>query len=260
MKMFGMETRSFAGGVARAPGGCILGPQRPRRGVFCSLAGGLAAPKRLGGSGFTLIEVLLALVLLATLLTAINQFVFSITEAWTKHHDEFIFVQHTRAVSRHIGELLQTSANRARASNPTAGAPDVEEMRLPEGGTENLLAFDLPAGDRLLVWPGNPLPEVQCALAWRKEDGLVLYWKSRLETDFATASPRMAVLSSFVTGLAYDYYDSASDTWSTEVEPQKDSTGALLVPRRVRLHFHRKNHDYEEIITVPSIKEGLPAY
>ena len=216
--------------------------------------------KQTTAGAFTLIEVLLALVLLATLLTAINQFVFSITEAWTKHHDEFLFVQHTRAVSRHIDELLQTSANRARASSPSAGAPGIEEMRVPEGGTENLLAFDLPAGDRLLVWPGNPLPEVQCALAWRKEDGLVLYWKSRLETDFATANPRMAVLSSFVTGLTYDYYDSATDTWSAEKEPQKDSTGALLVPRRVRLHFQRKNHEYEEIIVVPAITEGLPAY
>ena len=216
--------------------------------------------KRRGCHGFTLIEVLLALVLLATLLTAINQFVFSITEAWTKHHDEFIFVQHTRAVSRHLDELLQASANRARASYPVAGAPDIEEMRLPEGGTENLLAFDLPAGDRLFTWPGNPLPEVQCALAWRKEDGLVLYWKSRLEADFATAGPRMAVLSSFVTGLTYDYYDSATDSWSTEAEPQKDATGALLVPRRVRLHFHRKNHDYEEVIVVPAFTEGLPAY
>ncbi len=227
--------------------------------------GGLAAstpgPRQLAGErGFTLIEVLLALVLLATLLTAINQFVFSITEAWTKHQDEFLFVQHTRAVSRHLNEMLQTAVSRASASNPVAGAPSIAEMQLPEGGTENLLAFDLPVGDRLLVWPGNPLPEVQCALAWRKEDGLVLYWKSRLETNFATANPRMAVLSSFVTGLAYDYYDSATDTWSTETVPQKDTTGALLLPRRVRLHFHRKNRDYEEIITVPSIQEGLPAY
>jgi prepilin-type N-terminal cleavage/methylation domain-containing protein len=211
-------------------------------------------------SAFTLIEVLLALVLLATLLTAINQFVFSITEAWTKHHDEFIFVQHTRAVTRHLDELLQTSANSARASSLSAGAPDVEEMRLPEGGTDNLLAFDLPVGDRLFAWPGNPLPEVQCALALRKDDGLVLYWKSRLETDFATANPRMAVLSSFVTALTYDYYDAATSTWTTGQELQMDDTGAWQLPQRLRLHFHRKDRDYEEVINVPEIKEGLPAY
>ncbi len=209
---------------------------------------------------FTLVEVLLALVLLAALLTAINQFVFSITEAWTKHQDEFIFVQHTRAVTRHLEEMLETSVSRARASSPNAGAPSMAEMKQPEGGTADLLTFDLPVADRLFVWPAQPLPEIQCALAWRKEDGLVLYWKSRLETDFATGNPRLAVLSTFVTSLRYDYYDSAKDAWTTEEEPQKDSSGNLLVPRRLRLHFHRKDRDYEEIITVPSIKEGLPAY
>jgi prepilin-type N-terminal cleavage/methylation domain-containing protein len=210
--------------------------------------------------GFTLVEVLLALVLLATLLTAINQFVFSITEAWTKHRDEFVFVQHTRAVARHLDGLLQVATNSSRASTPAAGAPSVEEVRLPEGGTADLLAFDLPEGDRLFTWPGRPLPEVQCALAWRKDEGLVLYWKSRLETDFATANPRMAVVSAFVSGLAYDYYDSGTETWTTEDELQKDADGNWLAPRRLRVRFHRKDRDYEEVITVPQITEGLPAY
>jgi type II secretory pathway pseudopilin PulG len=222
--------------------------------------GDLAVKSRHAAAAFTLVEVLLALVLLAALLTAINQFVFSITEAWTKHHDEFVFVQHTRAVTRHLDEMLQTSANRARASNPNAGAPSIAETMVPEGGTADLLTFDLPVGDRLFVWPGNPLPEVQCALDWRKEDGLVLYWKSRLETDFDTVKPRKAVLSSFVTSLTYDYYDKAKDAWSNETEPQKDATGALAVPRQLRLHFHRKDRDYEEVIVLPAIKEGLPAY
>ena len=211
-------------------------------------------------AGFTLIEVLLALALLAALLTAINQFVFSITEAWTKNQDQFIFVQHTRAVTRHLDELFQTAAHNSRGSNPAAGAPAVAEMRLPEGGTADLLAFDLPMGDRLFVWPSTPLPEVQCALAWRREDGLVLYWKSRLEADFVDANPRMAVLSPFVTALTYDYYDEATSTWSIEETLQKDASGNFETPRRLRLKFHRKDRDYEETITLPVTTQGLPAY
>ena len=213
-----------------------------------------------GIRAFTLIEVLLALVLLAALLLAINQFVFSITEAWTKNQDEFVFVQHTRAVTRHLDELLQTAANSARAGTPAAGAPAVAEVKTPEGPTAVLLAFDLPVGDRLLVWPAAPLPEVQCALAWRKEDGLVLYWKSRLEADFANANPRLAVLSPFVTALSYDYYDAKTDTWSAEDTLQKNASGNYESPRRLRLKFHRKNRDYEETITLPAITQGLPAY
>lgn len=211
-------------------------------------------------AAFTLVEVLLALALLAALLMAINQFVFSITEAWTKNQDQFIFVQHTRAVTRHLDELLQTAAASARVSTPVAGAPAVAEMRLPEGGTADLLAFDLPMGDRLFVWPSTPLPEVQCALAWRKEDGLVLYWKSRLEADFADANPRMAVLSPFVTALSYDYFDPTTSTWSTEEVLQKDAAGNYETPRRLRIKFHRKSQDYEEIITLPVISQGLSAY
>jgi len=219
---------------------------------------GRAGASRAGG--FTLIEVLLALVLMAALLTAINQFVFSITEVWAKNQDDFLFVQHSRAVAQHLGEMLLSSAQHARAGADGSGPPRVAPMKLPDGGTADLLTFDLSAGDRLFTWPGRPLPEVQCALAWRKTEGLVLYWKSRLETDFATANPRLTVISRLVTSLTYDYYDGANDEWTSTEVPLIDATGALLVPRRIRLHFHRKQQDYEEIVVVPELKEGLPAY
>jgi prepilin-type N-terminal cleavage/methylation domain-containing protein len=216
--------------------------------------------RRPRSSAFTLIEVLLALGLLAALLAALNQFVFSITEAWTKNHDQFVFVQHTRAVSRHIDEMLQAATNNARSSNTTLGAPAVTELRVPGGVTADLLAFDLPVGDRLFTWPGLPLPEVRCALDWRKDEGLVVYWKSRLELDFATADPRMTMISPFVTAISYDYYDATKDTWSTEQELQKDTTGAYLTPRRVRLHFKRNNQELEEVIPLSVSQQGLPAY
>ena len=213
-------------------------------------------------SGFTLIEVLLALALLAALLVAMSQFVFSITEVWTKNRDEFVFVQHTRAVARHLDELLQVATNSARASGTTAGAPAITEMHLPDGGgTAELLTFDLPVGDRLFIWPAQPLPEVRCALGWRKDEGLMLYWKSRLEKDFTTADPRAALVSPFVTGLAYDYYDDSTQSWSTEKELQKNTDGSYPAPRRLRIHFSRKGREYEEVIPLPATtQEGLPVY
>jgi len=210
--------------------------------------------------GFTLVEVLLALALLAALLAALNQFVFAITEASTRNHDRFVFTQHTRAVTRHIDELLQTAANRARASGATAGTPAIAELRLPGGGTAELLTFDLPAGDRLFSWPDKPLPEVRCALAWRPDEGLVIYWKSRLEEDFATADPRMTVVSSFVTALSYDYYDETLERWTNEEAVQEDGTGAYVSPRRLRLRFARNGQEIEEVIPLSVNPEGLPVY
>ncbi len=211
-------------------------------------------------AGFTLVEVLLALALLAALLAALNQFVFAITEAWTKNRDQFVFAQHTRAVTRHLDDMLQTAAHSTRASNATAGGPIVAEVRLPGGGTEELLTFDLPVGDRLFIWPDRPLPEVRCALAWRPDEGLVLYWKSRLEEDFATAEPRMTVISPFVTGLTYDYYDETLASWSTEEELQADGGGTFQTPRRLRLRFVRGNQEIEEVIPLSLLREGLPVY
>ena len=88
----------------------------------------------------------------------------------------------------------------------------------------------------------------------------MLYWKSRLEADFVDANPRMAVLSPFVTTLTYDYFDNKTGTWSTEEALQKDASGNYETPRRLRLKFHRKDRDYEEIITLPVTAQGLPAY
>lgn len=220
-------------------------------------------PHRRPRRGFTLIEVLLALGLLAALLLAMNQFVFAITEAWVKEQDRFVFVQHTRAVTRHLDTLLQASAGSARASEATSGGPAVAEVELPDGaGKATLLTFDLPEGDRLFAWPGAPLPEVWCALGLEREAGLVLYWKSRLERDFETADPRRVVLSPFVTGITYDYYDAESGTWTEEEgEPLDEQSGDFPRPSRLRLLFARDGEEIEEVVVLPPAQEeGLPVY
>lgn len=212
--------------------------------------------------GFTLIEVLLALGLLAALLVAMNQFTFAIAEAWTKGQERQVFRQHTRAVARHVAALLETAADRARASNSATGGPAMTVVTLPQGaGTAPLLAFDLPEGDRLFSWPGAPLPEVWCALAWSADDGLVLYWKSRLETDFDTADPRRAVVSPFVTAVSYDYYDETAGAWAEKPAPEPGPGGTYLAPGRLHLHFARGADEVDEVVDLPPVApEGLPAY
>jgi prepilin-type N-terminal cleavage/methylation domain-containing protein len=209
--------------------------------------------------GFTLVEVLVALALLAALLAAINHFVFSIAEAWTKDQDRFVFAQHARTVGRHVDDLLRASAAAARASASADGAPGASEIRVPEGGDQILVTFDLPNGDRVLSWEERPLPEVQCALALHRSEGLVLYYKSRLEEDFEDGVRRMAVLSPFVTQLSYDYFDQQFNAWRTE-ETLRMQDGAPVAPRRVRLRFERGNQQYTEIVTLPIAGEGVPGY
>ncbi len=209
---------------------------------------------------FTLVEVLLALALLAALLAALNHFTFSITDLWARRQEQVVFQQHARAVGRRIDAMLRTAADNARRSGATTGATEAGEIAVPEGGRETLLLFDLPAGDPVMAWPERPLPEVSCALGWRNGEGLILYWKSRLELDFDTAAPRKTVLSSFVTGISYDYYDTESQTWEQKDELRESGT-TVETPGRIRLRFQRKQDTIEEIIIVPDpAVEGVPAF
>ena len=214
---------------------------------------------RSGRAGFTLLEVLLALVLLAALLASLNQFIFSITEVWTRRQEQFVFVQHARAVTRHVAGLLETSAASARRSFTTEGSAVVAECLLPDGVRERLLQFDLPEGDRLLAWPGPPLPEVVGALGWREGEGLVLYWKSRLELDYGTAPLRQTVLSPYVAGLSYEFVDPLTGEWHHEAELSADAEGAGSGPSQLRLRFRRGAQEGEEVIRLPDAAvQGVP--
>ena len=51
-------------------------------------------------AGFTLLEILLSLALVALMLVALNTFVFSMGELWGKNTDIRLFEQHVRAVTR----------------------------------------------------------------------------------------------------------------------------------------------------------------
>ena len=142
-----------------------------------------------------------------------NIFVFSMAEIWGRGGEQRLFDQHVRAVTRHVEQLVR-SAMLAPAAPDAPGRPvSVREVR---GAGEPLLNFELPAGDRVLAWPGQPLPDVVCAVAVRPDQGLVLYWHSRLETRFAEDPPRLTVLTPFGAGIAYDYYEPGFKTWQRQ--------------------------------------------
>lgn len=211
------------------------------------------------GRAFTLLEVLLALALVALLLVAMNTFVFSMGELWGRGTDVRLFDLHVRAVSRYLEHELRAAAlpPAARAnSTPIAW----QEVRPQAGLTEKLLTFELLRGSRLFSWPEEPLPEVVCSLQARSGEGLILLWHSRLEKNFDTDPPRETVITPLVSGLAYDYYDPETRRWTTETAVKNDSQGQPLVPQRLRVKFAYGQLKRESIITLPSPGEGLPVF
>lgn len=208
---------------------------------------------------FTLIEMMLALALVGLVLVGLNAFVFSMTELWGRNREPRRFDLHVRAVTRFLERELRTAAL-PPAAEP--GAPGIapRALRTARGLSEDLLAFELPGGSRLLAWPERPLPEVICALAVRPGEGLVLLWHSRLERDFATDPPRETVLTPLATGLAYDYYDPEFRRWESVSALRKDATGALQAPQRLRLTFAYDGLTRESLITLPSAGGALPVF
>jgi len=210
-------------------------------------------------SGFTLLEILLALALVALLLVALNTFIFSMGELWGRGTDVRLFDQHVRAVTRYLEHELRAAAL-PPAARPNSTPIGLQEIRAENGLTENLLTFELPAGSRLFHWSGQPLPEVVCSLQVRRNEGLLILWHSRLEKNFDTDPPRETVVSPLVSGVAYDYFESDFNRWTTESTLKLDQQGKPLAPQRLRLTFSYEKLTRESVITLPAPLEGLPSF
>jgi prepilin-type N-terminal cleavage/methylation domain-containing protein len=218
-----------------------------------------AAPRRraAGGRAFTLLELLLSLTLIGMLLVAMNQFIFSMGELWGRGTDVRLFDRHVRAVTRFIDHTLHATVLPAATG---VQALAVQDVRLPDGPTATLLTFELPAGSRVLPWPEAPLPDVVCALGWRRDQGLVLYWHSRLETRFAEDPPRATVLSPLVTAMSYDYYNASLNSWQNYSVPQRDNNGQWQVPTRLHLRFDYGRLTRDTVVTLPATSRALPLF
>ncbi len=210
--------------------------------------------------GFTLLEMLLAVALVAALLSAMSVFMFSMGEIWGRSNEQRLFDQHVRAVTRHVENLLRGASLTSEALSRTGRPVAPQEVRLERGGAEPLLTFNLPEGGRVLPWPEQPLPEVVCSLAVQEGQGLVLGWHSRLETRFLDDPARVTVLSPFGTGLSYDYYQPDFKAWQSQPRVQRHSDGNWLIPDRVTLHFTHGKMTAETSITLPAATGALPGF
>jgi prepilin-type N-terminal cleavage/methylation domain-containing protein len=207
--------------------------------------------------GFTIIEVVLAMALVALVLVGLNTFIFSMSELWGRNADSRLFDQHVRAVTRYLQkEMVRATLapTAAVSSTPVAVQPVT-----PSGGSqENLITYMELSGSRILTWPEVALPEVYCSLQVRRDKGLFMLWHSDLENNFNTDPPRETLVSPFVTAMSYDYFDTDFNKWTTETALRSDSSGNPLAPQRLRLTFVYRKLTTETVVTVPSTAQGLP--
>lgn len=209
--------------------------------------------------GFTMLEVLIAVVIVALMLVGLNTFIFSMSELWGRGTDVRLFDQHVRNVTRFMQEELDRCAlpPAGRAGQP---AITLQEIRPQNGATEFMLTFEQAQGCRLTNWPGRALPDVVCSLSVREREGLILLWHSRLEKHFEDDPPRETVITPLVTSISYDYYDTDFKRWATETTFRRDSAGKQLTPQRLRFKFAYEKLTKETMVTLPNAAEGLPPF
>ncbi|MEJ6602523.1 MAG: prepilin-type N-terminal cleavage/methylation domain-containing protein [Opitutaceae bacterium] len=209
--------------------------------------------------GFTMIELIVAMVLIAGVMIGLNTFIFSMSELWGRGREYRLFDQHARSLTRFLEGELRQAALPPRVAKDVA-AVEAREVEVDFGRREDLLVFGLREGSRILQWPERPLPDVWAALEVKRGEGLILYWQSALEEEFNTDPPREMVLSQLVTAMRYEYFEADFGQWEIENRLRTGDDGELETPGRIRLTFTYREQEVQTIVPLTIFGEGLPPF
>tara|TARA_B110000305_G_scaffold32909_1_gene32088 strand:- start:19399 stop:20058 length:660 start_codon:yes stop_codon:yes gene_type:complete len=209
--------------------------------------------------GFTMIELIVAMVLIAGVMIGLNTFIFSMSELWGRGREYRLFDQHARSLTRFLEGELRQAALPPRVAKDVA-AVEAREVEVDFGRREDLLVFGLREGSRILQWPERPLPDVWAALEVKRGEGLILYWQSALEEEFNTDPPREMVLSQLVTAMRYEYFEADFGQWEIEDRLRTGDDGELETPGRIRLTFTYREQEVQTIVPLTIFGEGLPPF
>lgn len=210
---------------------------------------------------FTLIEVVASLLLMSALIFALNLFVFGMGELWGQGADLRLFNRHVSAVAHHLQGMLLTSGG-SPGEDGSSPAISVLPVRTEDGRQIDMLTWEVPRLDDVMVETDRPQSEVVCAVEVISGKGLLLHWHSRMDKDFETGPSHTTILTPFCTRLEYDFFDVQSGSWTTDLEMEKDQDGKWRLPMRIRLYFSHEKLKAERTIVVIASNAGggLPPF
>ena len=214
-----------------------------------------------GKSGFTLLEVLLAVALGAAIVVVATSFIFSMGELWGVGINERLFKKHTRGVSRFLEQSFQYTGS-SYSDAPESRPVFWFDWEGDASKRDRFLSFELEKGPGALVWPSGPLPHVVCSLDFDPDEGLFLLWRSRLEEDFDKDPPRRTLVSPFVTEVLYHYIDYGAENpqWEITREPNREADQSYTDPHRIELVFNYKGVKIARQLTLPDGLGGVPLF
>ena len=209
--------------------------------------------------GFTLLEVLLAILLASSIMTSVLLLAVGLSDVWRGTTP----VRNLEVHSRQVVDFLKRGFRRALPVE-TEGLSyvflDHTSGSLNQSGTP-LLTWEVRDSDGIIPWQAQTLPYVIYQLEVIEKVGLVLYWQSRLEVEFEETLPRQTLISSFVTGIDFHYYDPEFERWEVEEEPRVNTERTYDIPNRIQVTFEAEEEEpLVYMINLPSSREGLPIF
>ncbi len=206
-------------------------------------------PQRLPRTGFTLIEVLMALFLGGLLLTAASSYLFGIFNLKINLEERPAFEEHIEGVERFLAFAFE---NAVVEDDDDEAAEPVAFAEIPGTilGQDEVLSFRLSGEIPLFVEPETYLPEVTCYLVFNQQDGLYLLWQTDEMATEDEDDLRHTPISPYVTGVVYAYYDAEDDEWEESTEPEDAAEGGLKLPDMLKVIFTHPEDEYEETIEI----------
>lgn len=214
-------------------------------------------------SGFTIVEVLLSLALIALVFGGIIFMVGVMSQLWFNRNTNDYFSQHVEGVSLFLSQSLRQSE--AVQGDESSGPVLPVEWARPPGFSDfddPLLLYRLKSTPALFVREGENLPNINCYLHWERSEGLSILWYSDLDEEIEeTSDLYRTMISKYVTKIEYCYYDKEDDEWDIKEDPEEgESDDAFILPQFLKITFEYEDESYIRNIYLPQRSPDVPLF
>ena len=220
-------------------------------------------------SGFTMIELLLAMAIGGVLLVAAVSLLVTVSHAWANRPaTRDAFDAHVNGVANFLHAVMEEAG--LPKNNPKGAGANRVDLQRPVGFSKSddpLLHFYLREAPPLFVWPNGVATRTHVYLHFDSRDGLSFLWFSELQelekNDEGQMEPederdlRKTPISKFCDEIFYCYYgeeDSKFDEnkeWEIKDELEENiQTGKYRIPAFIKLVFRWEEEDLERTITL----------
>lgn len=225
--------------------------------------------------GFSLLEVLLALVIGGLVLMAASSLLVTISQAWANRPaTRDAFDAHINGVAHFLTAMLE------EATVPDIASQDKKPIHLgrPVGFSESddpLIQFYLREAPPLFFWPHGPASRVHAYLYHDEDDGLNLLWFTEIQklekNEKGVREPEddkdlfRTLISPFCRQIYYCYYGEEGDTsadfkeWQLKEQLEENlQSGKFRLPEFIKLVFRWEVEELERTVTI-AINRPVPS-